>query len=91
MRTPSAHHHNVLLLDKRIARARARIRQLQASLEHKHDVVLAARLDAAKLRLAQLCLERQRLRGELRAQPEHRRQARQGPVQRLFRSGWALM
>jgi hypothetical protein len=84
MRTPSAHHHNVLLLDKRIARARARIRQLQASLEHKHDVVLAARLDAAKLRLAQLCLERR----HLQTQPERRRQARQGPVQRLLRSGW---
>jgi hypothetical protein len=84
MRTPSAHHHNVLLLDKRIARARARIRQLQAILEHKYDVVLAARLDAAKLRLAQLCLERQ----HLQTQPERRRQARQRPVQRLFRSGW---
>ena len=59
----------MLLLDRRITRARARVRHLQAALEHKQAVVVEARLVAAKLRLAQLCLERQRLWAELERHP----------------------
>jgi hypothetical protein len=65
----SAHHPALLLLDRRITRARARVRHLQTTLERKHAVVVEARLVAAQLRLAQLCLERQHLRAELERQP----------------------
>jgi hypothetical protein len=63
------HHPALSLLDRRITRARARVRHLQAALERKHAVVVEARLVAAQLRLGQLCLERRRLRAELERQP----------------------
>jgi glutathione S-transferase len=57
----------LLRLKHKIARARARIRRHEMLLEQQlpdRHFVAEARLTAAKLRLAQLCLERQRVRSE---------------------------
>jgi hypothetical protein len=59
------HRRALLRLKHKIARARARIRRHEMILEQLPPgrlLIAQARLTAAKLRLAQLCLERQRLR-----------------------------
>jgi hypothetical protein len=47
--------------------ARARVRRLQAAVEQSQAFVVEARLTAAKLQLARLCIERQRVKAELQA------------------------
>ena len=62
--------HALRLLKDKIARTRARVRCLETAMKqqsHKPVFVIEARLTAAKLRLARLCIERQRLRAELQA------------------------
>ncbi len=64
------HRRALLRLKHKIARARARIRRNEMILEQLPPgrlFVAEARLAATKLRLAQFCLERQRLRAELQA------------------------
>jgi hypothetical protein len=57
--------HALRLLKDKIARAKATVRRQEMLMEHRSDFVTEARLTATKLRLAQFCLERQRVRSEL--------------------------
>jgi hypothetical protein len=59
--------HAPFRLKRQIARVRARSERLETIAEHNHGFVVEVRLTAAKLRLAELSLERRRLRGELQA------------------------
>ena len=63
-------YHPLQRLKDKIVRTRARIRHLEMTIQlqpHRPAFVVEARLAAAKLRLARLCIERQRLKTELQA------------------------
>jgi hypothetical protein len=65
MPAQSAPGHAPFRLKRQLARVRARIEHLEMIAEHNRRFVVEARLTAAKQRLAELSLERRRLRDEL--------------------------
>jgi hypothetical protein len=67
MPTQPALDHAPFRLKRQLARVRARIEYLEMIAEHNRRFVVEARLTAAKQRLAELNLERRRLRDELQA------------------------